>query len=58
MTAQILTHPRFNRPAPTPERQIDEAIATLRLVTLRADQLAELADRVAQRLRERSEKAK
>jgi len=56
MTAQILTHPRFRR-QPTP-RPLDDAIATLRLVTLRADQLAELADRVAERLAaEREERA-
>lgn len=49
---------QFNRPALTPARSLDDAIATLRLVTLRADQLAELADRVAERLAaEREERA-
>lgn len=46
----IIYPPQFQRPSERPARPLDDAIATLRLVTLRADQLAELADRVAERL--------
>lgn len=48
----IIYPPQFQRPKPA--HPLDDAIATLRLVTLRAEQLAALADRVAEGLAERA----